>query len=64
MTGLTPFLLAMMRTPGERLTSADPDKLARKYGIPGEWARFYIGSWVESGMGSNARQTAGFNGRG
>lgn len=45
-TGLTPFLLAMMATPRDRLRTASPDKLAARYGIPAGWASFYLSSWL------------------
>ncbi|MCW2763376.1 MAG: hypothetical protein JWR85_3577 [Marmoricola sp.] len=45
-TGLTPFLAALMKAPREALTRADPAKLAAKYGIPTEWAKFYITDWM------------------
>ena len=43
--GLTPFLVALMRTDPAALTRADPVKLAAKYGIRADWARFYIEQW-------------------
>jgi hypothetical protein len=39
---LTAFLCAMMRAPRADLLRANPDKLAAKYGIPADWARFYL----------------------
>jgi hypothetical protein len=45
-TGLTPFLLAMFRTPDERLAGASPEKLAARYGIPADWARHYLSVWM------------------
>jgi hypothetical protein len=39
----------MIRTPADALVKADPVKLAAKYAIPVEWARFYISSWIRSG---------------
>lgn len=44
-TGLTPFLVALIRTDPAALTRADPEKLAAKYGIRADWARFYIEQW-------------------
>lgn len=44
--GLTPFLLAMIRTPVDRLTRADPARLAAKYEIPADTAAFYLQAWV------------------
>ena len=46
MTGLTPFLLAMLRTPRAALTRADPAKLAAKYDIRPDWAAFYLNDWI------------------
>lgn len=40
--GLTAFLLALIKTPAERLHSADPGKLARKYGISPDHAAGYL----------------------
>jgi len=45
-TGLTPFLVALMGTPRERLTRANPAKLASKYEIPEDWARYYLNDWT------------------
>jgi hypothetical protein len=44
-TGLTPFLVAMMRADPAALRRADPAKLARKYGIRADWAEFYLTQW-------------------
>ena len=44
--GLMAFILAMIRTPRERLAKADVAKLAARYEIPVEMARFYLGAWV------------------
>jgi len=45
-TGLTPFLIAMLRTPRAALRNADPAKLAAKYGIRPEWAAWYLSDWI------------------
>lgn len=45
-TGLTPFICAMIRTPRDRLAKADPAKLAAKYGIPPDWAAYYLSDWM------------------
>lgn len=45
MTGLTPFLCAMVKTPADRLATANPDRLAAKYEIRPDWARFYLNAW-------------------
>lgn len=45
-TGLTPFIIAMMRTPLDRLAGADVSKLASKYEIPAAWAAFYLQQWM------------------
>ncbi len=47
MTGLTPFILGMMRTPAASLRRANTDKLAEKYRIPPAWVRFNIEHWVQ-----------------
>lgn len=39
---LTDFLIALIRTPPERLHSADPAKLAAKYGINPAHAAGYL----------------------
>jgi len=44
--GLTPFLVALMRAPRESLARADTAKLAAKYGIPEDWARYYLNDWM------------------
>ncbi len=49
MTGLTPFLCAMIRTPLDQLRRADPAKLAAKYGIRPEWAGWYLSDWIGRG---------------
>ena len=41
-TGLTAFLIALLRTPPERLVNADADKLAAKYGISPDHVRGYL----------------------
>lgn len=46
MTGLTPFILAMMRAPVAALRRANTAKLATKYGIPVAWADFYLKQWI------------------
>jgi hypothetical protein len=46
MTGLTPFLIQMMRTPSDALAKASPEKLARRYEIPPAFAAFYLGQWI------------------
>jgi hypothetical protein len=43
---LTQFLVALMAAPRERLQRADPAKLAAKYGIPADWARYYLNDWM------------------
>ncbi|MEG3086160.1 hypothetical protein [Sphingomonas sp. PB4P5] len=45
-TGLTPFLSALMRTPRDSLVRANTAKLAAKYGIPEDWARYYLNDWM------------------
>jgi hypothetical protein len=39
---LTTFLIALLRTPPERLSNADPVKLAAKYGISPDHAAGYL----------------------
>lgn len=46
MTGLTPYLIAMMRTPPEALRQADVGKLAEKYSIRRDWAGWYLRDWL------------------
>lgn len=41
-TGLTPFLCNMLKTPKDKLARADPEKLAAKYAIRADWARWYL----------------------
>ena len=43
---LTAFILQMMATPAVKLLRADPDKLAAKYGVRPEHARFYLENWT------------------
>ncbi|WP_188656618.1 hypothetical protein [Sphingomonas metalli] len=45
MTGLTPFIVAMIRAPHAALAKADPAKLAAKYEIPPAFAEFYLTHW-------------------
>lgn len=45
-TGLTPFILAMMATPPDKLARADPVKVGAKYGVRADWAGFYIREWI------------------
>jgi hypothetical protein len=45
-TGLTPYLAALMRAPRDSLARANPAKLAVKYGIPEDWARYYLNDWM------------------
>jgi hypothetical protein len=42
MPPLTAFLLALLATPSDRLQRADPEKLARKYGISAQHAAGYL----------------------
>lgn len=46
--GLTPFIIAMMKAPRDKIAGADIGKLAAKYGIREEWARWYIDQWLRS----------------
>jgi len=39
---LTAFLIALIKTPAERLSRADPAKLAVKYGIRPDYAAGYL----------------------
>ena len=48
-TGLTPFILAMMKAPLASLARADVSKLAAKYRVRAEHAQFYITEWVNRG---------------
>lgn len=43
---LTAFLCAMMSAPRDALIRANPDKLALKYGIRPDWARFYLNQQI------------------
>lgn len=45
MIGLQAFILAMIRAPAGSLSRADPGKLAAKYEISEETARFYLDCW-------------------
>lgn len=45
-TGLLPFILAMIATPAAKLATANPDKLAARYEISPEAARFYLECWI------------------
>lgn len=45
-TGLTPFLVAMMSVPQDRLATADAGKLAKRYGIRADWAAWYLQQWT------------------
>lgn len=48
MTGLTDFLVNMMKAPRDKIARADAGKLAEKYGIREDWARWYIDQWLRS----------------
>ena len=39
---LTQFLIALLRTPPERLVNADAGKLAEKYGVRRDYAEGYL----------------------
>lgn len=41
-TGLTQLILDLNRAPLQRLTKADPQRLAEHYAIPVEWAQEYL----------------------
>lgn len=41
-TGLTAFIIGMLKTPSAKLAAADITKLADRYGIPIETAAGYI----------------------
>lgn len=45
-TGLTPFLINMMKADRAALANADVARLAAKYGIEPEWAAWYIRMWL------------------
>lgn len=47
-TGLTPFLVNMMKAPRDKIAGADISKIAVKYQIPADWARWYISQWLRS----------------
>ena len=47
-TGLTPFIVAMMKAPRDKLAGADIAKTAAKYGVREDHARFYIQQWLRS----------------
>jgi len=47
--GLTPFILAMMQAPAEKLAGADVAKLAKKYAIPEATAAAYLEQWLKRG---------------
>ncbi len=42
---LTEFIVKMMATDRAALAKADPVKLAARYGISPDHARFYLNSW-------------------
>jgi len=44
--GLTAYLIAMMRAPVDKLAGADVGKLADKYGISQDVARWYLAMWL------------------
>lgn len=44
---LTDFILKVMDTPADKLARANVDKLAAKYGIRADFARFYIQTEME-----------------
>lgn len=44
-TGLTPFIVAMIRAAPADVARADPAKLAAKYGIRADHAAFYLSQW-------------------
>lgn len=46
--GLTPFLLNMMKAPRDKIAGADIARIAAKYGIREDHARFYINQWLRS----------------
>lgn len=48
MTGLTPFLIAMIRAPRQALATASAARLAAKYDLPVQWVAFYLETWVSS----------------
>jgi len=48
-TGLTPFILAMMRAPTDKLAGADVARLASKYEIPETTAAAYLAAWLKRG---------------
>lgn len=48
MTGLTDFLVNMMKAPRDKIAGADIAKIAAKYQIPESWARWYIDQWLRS----------------
>ncbi len=43
---LTEFIVKMMATDRAALAKADPVKLAARYGISPDHARFYLTQWV------------------
>lgn len=45
-TGLTPFIVNMMKAPDTALVKADVARLAAKYDVPVDYARWYIASWL------------------
>lgn len=45
-TGLTPFLINMMKADRAALAKADVARLAAKYDIEEEWAAWYIRMWL------------------
>ena len=46
MTGLQPFIMAMIRAPIANLRTASPEKLAAKYEIPAPTARRFLHHWM------------------
>lgn len=46
MTPLTAFLVAMLKADRASLVKADAGRLAAKYGIRADWARWYIAQQV------------------
>lgn len=48
-TGLTPFIVAMIKAPIASLARADVRKLAAKYCVRTDHAQFYITEWIKRG---------------
>jgi len=47
-TGLTPFLVNMMKAPRDKTAGADIARVAAKYQIRADWAAWYIAQWLRS----------------